>query len=543
MEQIKSLHPIPKDRKLRVAAYARISNDKEVLETSLAEQIKNYTSLIIQNPHWEFAGIYPDNGKSGSDAIHRKEFITMIENARIGLIDIILVKSVSRFARNLIDMLELVREFRLKGIEIYFEEQGISSLDTKCDQMITLCAKFAEEELTTISENVKWRYAKNKKEGKYALPPNLYGYKTINGEITIVPEEAKWIKTIYSMCLEGCGSSMIIKYLEQNHVPSPTENSRWGHNTICSILRNEKYAGDALIQKTIKPSIGSTGSSKNRGEEEMVLVRNGHTPIVNRETWNNVQAVLNERCEHFRVNRESRNPVSEFTGFVVCAHCGCNYNSKVNHYYGRDFVKAKRFLICNSNRHTKNCKGENIPVDEFKLGLALLTKKIKDNISYFKELLIKGFSSIDVEEKKNRIHEIDERINSLKEQLKEFVGKFDDYSTSMTTEIMETISSLTIEKMNLENAILIVDSAETRAKAIISEFNKLPNKIESFDDFDYKNLYSRAYVKSKDDILIIVGSKDVSKLKLSTTGELQVEVPYTVRITTLHLKLSLYVNI
>ena len=113
----------------------------------------------------------------------------------------------------------------------------------------------------------------------------------------------------------------------------------------------------------------------------------------------------------------------------------------------------------------------------------------------------------------------------------------------MTTEIMETISSLTIEKMNLENAILIVDSAETRAKAIISEFNKLPNKIESFDDFDYKNLYSRAYVKSKDDILIIVGNKDVSKLKLSTTGELQVEVPYTVRITTLHLKLSVYVNI
>ena len=158
-------------------------------------------------------------------------------------------------------------------------------------------------------------------------------------------------------------------------------------------------------------------------------------------------------------------------------------------------------------------------------------------------MLIHGFSSNDVEEKKNRIHEIDGRINSLKEQLKEFVGKFDDYSTSMTTEIMETISSLTIEKMNLENAILIVDSEETRAKAIISEFNKLPNKIESFDDFDYKNLDSRAYVKSKDDILIIVGNKDVSKLKLSTTGELQVEVPYTVRITTLHLKLSVYVNI
>ena len=246
--KIKSLHPIPKDRKLRVAAYARISNDKEVLETSLAEQIKNYTTLIVQNPNWEFAGIYPDNGKSGSDVIHRKEFIAMIENARLGLIDIILVKSVSRFARNLIDLLELVREFRLKGIEIYFEEQEVSSLDVKADQMITVCAKFAEEELFTISENVKWRYAKNKKEGKYSLPPNLYGYRTIDGKITIAYDEAKWIKTIYSMCLDGYGSSLIIRYLEDNHVPSPAGKPRWGHNTICSILRNEKYVGDCLIQ-------------------------------------------------------------------------------------------------------------------------------------------------------------------------------------------------------------------------------------------------------------------------------------------------------
>ena len=201
---INSLHKIPKNRKLRVAAYARISTDKDTLETSLAEQIKNYTALIVQNPDWEFAGIYPDNGKSGSNVIHRKEFINMIENARLGLIDIILVKSVSRFARNLIDLLQLIREFRHKGIEIYFEEQEISSLDVKADQMITICAKFAEEELFEISENVKWRYAKNKKEGKYSLPPNLYGYRTINGKITIAYEEAKWVKTIYSMCLEGC---------------------------------------------------------------------------------------------------------------------------------------------------------------------------------------------------------------------------------------------------------------------------------------------------------------------------------------------------
>ena len=540
---INSLHKIPKNRKLRVAAYARISTDKDTLETSLAEQIKNYTALIVQNPDWEFAGIYPDNGKSGSNVIHRKEFINMIENARLGLIDIILVKSVSRFARNLIDLLQLIREFRHKGIEIYFEEQEISSLDVKADQMITICAKFAEEELFEISENVKWRYAKNKKEGKYSLPPNLYGYRTINGKITIAYEEAKWIKTIYSMCLDGCGSSLIIKHLEENHVPSPTGKPRWGHNTICSILRNEKYVGDCLIQKTFKTTVGAKWSNKNRGEEDMVLVSNGHIPIIDRETWNKVQAIMDERCEHFRVNKDGHVPLSDFTGFVSCAHCGSNYTQKTNHYYGRDGVKSKKFLICNSNRHFKQCEGENIPVEEFKKGIAILTKKIKDNLPYFKGLLMNGFTSTDTESKKERIKAIDGEIVALKERLKDFVGKFDDYSTSVSSQIMNKVSALTIEKMNLENELLIVSSAEERTKSVMTEFNKLPNKIESLDDFDFRKLYSRALVKNKGDILLIIGNKDVSKLNLSTKGELEVEIPYTVRITTYKLKLSVYVNI
>ena len=540
---IKSLHPIPKDRKLRVAAYARISNDKEVLETSLAEQIKNYTSLIVQNQSWEFAGIYPDNGKSGSDAIHRKEFIAMIENARLGLIDIILVKSVSRFARNLIDLLELVREFRLKGIEIYFEEQEVSSLDVKADQMITVCAKFAEEELFTVSENVKWRYEKNKKEGKYSLPPNLYGYRTINGQIIVAPDEAKWVKTIYSMCLDGYGSSLIIRYLKENQVPSPTGKASWGHNTICSILRNEKYVGDCLIQKTFKTVVGKKWSNKNRGEDDMVLVRNGHTPIIDRETWDRVQAILDERCEHFRVNKEGHMPISEFTGFVVCAHCGSNYTLKTNRYYGKDGVRAKKFLICNNNRHFKQCESDNIPADEFKMGIALLTKKIKDNMTYFKELLVKGFTSNDAEPKRERIKAVDSDIAELKEKLKEYVGKFDEYSTSMSSKIMDTISSLTLERMKLENELLIVGSAEERTKSVIAAFNKLPNKLEELNDIDYRKLYSRAFAKSKDDILLVVGNKDVTKLNLSTRGDLEIEIPYKVRITPYKLKLSVFVNI
>ena len=162
---------------------------------------------------------------------------------------------------------------------------------------------------------------------------------------------------------------------------------------------------------------------------------------------------------------------------------------------------------------------------------------------YFKDLLIKGFTSTDAESKKERIKAIDGEIGTLKEKLKEYVGKFDEYSTSITSKIMDTISSLTLERMTIENELLIVGSAEERTKSVIAAFNKLPSKLESLNNVDYRKLYSRAFVKSKDDILLIVGNKDVSKLNLSTKGELEVEVPYTVRITAFKLRLSVYVNI
>ena len=164
-------------------------------------------------------------------------------------------------------------------------------------------------------------------------------------------------------------------------------------------------------------------------------------------------------------------------------------------------------------------------------------------MSFFKELLIKGFTDVNESEKRDRISAIEKEIVELKEKLKTFVGKFDNYSTSVSSEIMSRISELTIEKMNLENEILIVGSAEERAKAIVSEFNKVPNVIESFEDFDFKKLYSRAFIKDKGDIILVVGNKDVSKLTLKTAGELSIEIPYTVRISTFRLRLAVYVNI
>ena len=234
---------------------------------------------------------------------------------------------------------------------------------------------------------------------------------------------------------------------------------------------------------------------------------------------------------------------SDYTGFVACPYCGGNYTLKTNYYYGVTGKRETKFLVCNTNRHAKRCEGENVPLDEFKKGVTTLTKKIKDNMQFFKEYLIESFSGKDKDAKKTRIAEIDKEIASLKERLKEFVDKFDDYSIALGKELMEKISYLTSERLNLENSLLIAGSAESRAKNILKEFEAIPTIIKEFEDFDFRKLYSRAVVMNKSEVLLIVGNPDVSKLPLSSVGELKIQVSYKVKITDYHINFSVYANI
>lgn len=268
--KIKSLHKITTGTNLKVCAYARISSDKEELETSLNEQVAYYTSVILENPEWDFSGIYADNGISGTSIYERKQFVKMLEDARNGLINIILVKSISRFARNLLDLLEVVRELRLLGIEIYFEQQNISSLDVKCDQMITLYADFAEDEAKSMSLNVKWRYEKNRRDGIYHIPTgSMKGYRyNDKGEIEIIEEDAKFIRTAFDMYLANYSVQQICDYFKANGFKTVTGKDEWGPGSVRLILQNEKYVGDCLMMKEYHESYKDHKRHLNHGERE-----------------------------------------------------------------------------------------------------------------------------------------------------------------------------------------------------------------------------------------------------------------------------------
>lgn len=331
---IHSLHKTKDNKKLKVAAYARISYDKKELESSLENQIRHYTSLINSNPDWEFAGIYADDGISGSTVKKRNQFQLMLTKAFAGEIDIILVKSISRFARNLLDMLKVVQELRDSGVEVYFEKEGISSLDTKCDNYLTLYSKFAEEELISMSKNVSWSYQKRIRDGKFFINANqLFGYKFDKDRNVVIEEcEAKYVKDIFMMYLAGKNTGEISDYLEEHHVLTQTGLSRWSGQSIRQILRNEKYCGMVILQKTYTENALTQKRHNNDGKLDKVIIENALPPIVSKQVYLEVQERMKSLAEKYNLTgRNTYNHTNSYTAFGFCSYCRSPYFRKWNH--------------------------------------------------------------------------------------------------------------------------------------------------------------------------------------------------------------------
>ena len=238
--------------KLRVAAYCRVSTDSEEQATSYEAQIEHYTNYIKSNPEWELAGIFADEGITGTNTKKREEFNRMIEECMQGKIDMIITKSISRFARNTLDCLKYIRQLKEKNIPVYFEKENINTLDSKGEILLTIMASLAQQESQSLSQNVKLGIQYRYQQGKIHINHNRFlGYtKDKDGNLVIVPEEAEIVKRIYREYLEGSSMLQIARGLEADGILTGAGNPRWHTSTINKILRNEKYIGDALLQKT-----------------------------------------------------------------------------------------------------------------------------------------------------------------------------------------------------------------------------------------------------------------------------------------------------
>ena len=338
----------------KVAAYARISMQTERMNHSLSAQISYYSGLIQKNPQWEYAGVYADNGLSGTKS-NRAEFQRMLDDCEAGKIDIILTKSISRFARNTVDLLETVRHLKELGIEVRFEKENINSLSGDGEVMLTLLASFAQEEVTSISNNVKWRVRKRMEQGIPNGHFRVYGYRWEGDELIIVPEEAAIVKRIFQDFLDGKSRLETERELNAEGITT-RDGYAWQDSSLKNILTNITYTGNMLLQKEYIEDPISKHRKKNRGELPQYFVEDTHEAIIDMETFRYVQNEMARRKELGALANKSIN-TSCFTGKIKCPYCGRSYmhcTRKPRSEYGR----LLEFWVCGSRKE----KGGRCPV-------------------------------------------------------------------------------------------------------------------------------------------------------------------------------------
>ena len=325
------------------AAYARVSTGDEEQATSFEAQYDFYFNLIKANPLWTFVEVYADDAVSGTSTKNRDGFNRMVQDALDGKLDTILTKSISRFARNTVDSLTTVRLLKEKGVEIIFDKENISTLDSKGELLITIMSSLAQEESRSISENVTWGKRKQMSDGKVNICyGNFLGYrKGENGEPEIVPEEAEVVRLIYKLYLGGWSANRIAAHLTDQGIKTPKKKTLWTATTILSILSNEKYAGCNRSQKTYTESFLTHKMLKNKGELPQYWVDDSHSAIVSREMYDLMQDELRRNGE----NRSVRSTTNLFSSRIVCGTCGSYYGKKV---WGSNTKYRKIVWQCNA---------------------------------------------------------------------------------------------------------------------------------------------------------------------------------------------------
>ena len=363
-------------KKLKVAAYCRVSTDDKDQLNSYRVQKEYYTKFISNNEQWSFAGIYADEGITGTMVTKRDDFLRMIRDCEKGKIDMILIKSVSRYARNIVDSISYVRKLKAMGIAIFFEEQNINSLKENSEIYLGIHSVMAQSESENISANVKWGIAKRMENGTYCGNMNMFGYRwnKETKEVTVVPEEAEAVKLIFQSYLDGLSAQQIKALLEEKHIKTYSGNDVWEKRVITSILTNEKYCGDVMYQKTYSEDCLTKKKKVNHGEKDRYLIRDKHEPIISRDMFYSVQAEIAHRNA---VRSASDNSVTQkgrysakhiLSELLICDDCGSRYRRK----YHKSLDGVKYYWRClNRLENGKNSCGNSTGLEEEALKAAI----------------------------------------------------------------------------------------------------------------------------------------------------------------------------
>lgn len=468
----------------RVAAYARVSTENEEQLSSYEAQVDHYTRYIKANIEWKFVEVYADEGISATSTKKRDGFNRMITDSLEGKIDLIITKSVSRFARNTVDTLTTVRKLKDKGVEVYFEKENIYTLDSKGELLITIMSSLAQEESRSISENVTWGQRKRFADGKVSLPYKQFlGYeKGENGLPKIVESEAKTIRLIYKLFLEGKSTSRIAKYLTEHNILSPAGKDKWQETTVRSILKNEKYKGDAILQKSFTVDFLTKKKKINEGEIPQYYVENSHPAIITSEVFDLVQHEIKKR----KNSKGYKTGGGCFSGKIVCGECGSFYGSKVWH----STSKYRRIIWqCNSKfKNNEKCTTPHIYEDKLKqafIGAFNSILKNKDEILQGYEAIIQALTDTSKLDKESA--NLQNEMQIVTEILRECVEE-NAHSALNQEEYEERYNALAQRYESIKKGLVEMDEKRlersTKKESILAFIKELEQRKELITEFD-----------------------------------------------------------
>ena len=498
----------------RVAAYCRVSTEEEEQQSSYENQCKYYTDLIMKNPNWSMAGIYADEGISGTQAKKRDDFMRMIKACKKGKIDLVLTKSISRFARNTVDCLHYTRLLKSWGVAVFFEEQNINTMQEDSEFLITIHGAFAQQEIETLSANVTWGVQQSMREGKTRIQyKKLYGYQRgADDKPEIVPEQAEIVKEIYARYLAGASLRMIQDWLIKSGIPNGKKTA-WTHAAIKGILTSEKYCGDVLMQKTYTTDCITHKAVKNRGERPMYLVQNNHEAIIDRETYDAVQAEVARRTALRSPSKKTPTGLSSYTSKyalsdrVFCGECGTNYKRTTWSKNGKKRIVWR--CVSRLDYGKKYCH-DSPTVDEDKLQAAILAA-LNSAMSEKRVLINQIAGAMEIEllpalDSLMSISDINTRLAELEQEFQRLLAKAaGDFNSESYTEdfrvLAEEMAELKEKRRNIE-AHREGGEVDLRIKRAVEFMENSSAELTEWEESTIRQLVDWVKIISAEEILV-----------------------------------------
>lgn len=477
-------------KRLRVAAYCRVSTDNEEQASSYEAQIQHYEEFIKTNPEWEFVGVCADEGISATSTKNREQFNAMIEDCKAGKIDMIFTKSISRFARNTLDCLKYIRLLKEINIPVFFEKESINTMDAKGEVLITIMASLAQQESESLSKNTKMGIQYRFQQGKVMVNTrNFLGYdKDEDGHLIINPAEAETVKRIFREYLEGASCMKIARGLERDGIRTARDNPRWHDSTVRKILENEKYMGDALLQKTYTIDFLNKKRGRNNGTLPQYYIEDDHEAIIPKELFMSVQEEMARRSSERDMNgkRQGFSANHAFSHIVTCECCGEHFRRL--HWNNR----GKKTIVwrCKTRLEDKTrCSARTVSEDTLQEAFVEAINEMLDNSDEYLKKLESNLKTAVSLANPQSAEALAERMRQLQQELIDRTESGENYD-----ELAEEI--LRIRELQEQSNMDSVIKAEhnKRIRELRAFIRSQPHGIMEFDETLVKHLVERVTV-------------------------------------------------